>query len=308
MTKNKIRIGTRGSPLALWQSNWIKSRLQSLHAGLKAEIVPIKTSGDKIQDVALAKIGGKGLFVKEIEEALLSGQIDIAVHSMKDVPVKLPAGLNIVAIPSREDPRDALISKNDIKLKDLPRKARIGTGSLRRITQLLNYRPDLEIVPLRGNVETRIKKITSEALDGIVLAVAGLRRMGMEDKISEAIDPGILLPAVGQGAIGVEARQFDADTLELVLELDHEETHIALEAERAFLRALGGGCQVPIGAYATLDGDRLTLKAVVGSLDGKQIFKSEKTGVPRNAQDIGESLGKEMLEQGAGKLLDEIYQ
>lgn len=308
MTKNKIRIGTRGSPLALWQSNWIKSRLQSLHPGLEAEIVPIKTSGDKIQDVALAKIGGKGLFVKEIEEALLRGQIDIAVHSMKDVPIKLPAGLNIVAIPSREDPRDALISKDDVKLKDLPRKARIGTGSLRRITQLLNYRPDLEIVPLRGNVETRIKKMTSETLDGIVLAVAGLRRMGMEDKISEAIDPAILLPAMGQGAIGVEARQFDADVLELVLELDHEETHIALEAERSFLRALGGGCQVPIGAYATLAGGQLTLKAVVGSLDGKQIFKSEKTGVPQNAQDIGESLGKEMLEKGAGKLLEEIYQ
>lgn len=292
----------------MWQSNWIKSRLQSLHPGLEAEIVPIKTSGDKIQDVALAKIGGKGLFVKEIEEALLRGQIDIAVHSMKDVPIKLPAGLNIVAIPSREDPRDALISKDDVKLKDLPRKARIGTGSLRRITQLLNYRPDLEIVPLRGNVETRIKKMTSETLDGIVLAVAGLRRMGMEDKISEAIDPVILLPAMGQGAIGVEARQFDADVLELVLELDHEETHIALEAERSFLRALGGGCQVPIGAYATLAGGQLTLKAVVGSLDGKQIFKSEKTGVPQNAQDIGESLGREMLEKGAGKLLEEIYQ
>ncbi len=308
MKKNKIRIGTRGSPLALWQANWIKSRLQSIHPGLEAEIVPIKTSGDKIQDVALAKIGGKGLFVKEIEEALLRGEIDIAVHSMKDVPVKLPAGLNIVAIPAREDPRDALISQNGVKLKDLPQKARVGTGSLRRITQLLHYRPDLEIVPLRGNIETRIKKMTAESLDGIVLAVAGLRRMGMEDKISEAIDPGIMLPAMGQGAVGVEARQFDADTLELVLELDHEETHIALEAERAFLRALGGGCQVPIGAHATLSADQLTLKAVVGSLDGKQIFKSEKTGIPQRAREIGESLGKEMLEQGAGKLLDEIYQ
>ncbi|MBI4388940.1 MAG: hydroxymethylbilane synthase [Nitrospinae bacterium] len=308
MKKNKIRIGTRGSPLALWQANWIKSRLQSIHPGLEAEIVPIKTSGDKIQDVALAKIGGKGLFVKEIEEALLRGEIDIAVHSMKDVPVKLPAGLNIVAIPAREDPRDALISQNGVKLKDLPQKARVGTGSLRRITQLLHYRPDLEIVPLRGNIETRIKKMTAESLDGIVLAVAGLRRMGMEDKISEAIDPGILLPAMGQGAVGVEARQFDAGTLELVLELDHEETHIALEAERAFLRALGGGCQVPIGAHATLSADQLTLKAVVGSLDGKQIFKSEKTGIPQRAREIGESLGKEMLEQGAGKLLDEIYQ
>lgn len=307
MTKKKIRIGTRGSPLALWQSNWIKSRLQALHDGLEAEIVAIKTSGDKIQDVALAKIGGKGLFVKEIEEALLRREIDIAVHSMKDVPIKLPAGLAIAAIAERENPLDALISRDGKKLSELPDGARVGTGSLRRVTQLLNHRPDLEIVPLRGNIETRIKKLTTERLDAIVLAAAGLRRMGWGDMIVETIDPRILLPAMGQGAIGIEARQYDVAVLELIVGLDHEETHIALDAERAFLKVLGGGCQVPIGAYAALDGENLTLKALVGSLDGRQIFRAEKTGLSRDARNIGESLGKELLGQGAGKILEEIY-
>lgn len=307
MKDNKIRIGTRGSPLALWQANWIKAELEALHSGLEVEIITIKTSGDKIQDAPLAKIGGKGLFVKEIEEGLIASEIDIAVHSMKDVPIKLPYGLEISTITKRENPCDALISKDNKKLADLPKNARIGTGSLRRTTQLLNYRPDLQIVPMRGNIDTRIKKLKTEGLDAIILASAGLIRMGWKDMISEIIDPDILLPSVGQGAVGIEARQQDIGTLRWITGLDDEATHIALEAERAFLKVLGGGCQVPIGAYATLDGKELTLRALVGSPDGKQILKSEKKGSSQNAKDIGTSLGKQLLNMGAGKILEEAY-
>lgn len=307
MKNNTIRIGTRGSPLALWQANWIKSELQTLHEGLGVEIVIIKTSGDKIQDAPLAKIGGKGLFVKEIEEGLIRGEIDIAVHSMKDVPIKLPDGLAISVITQRENPMDALISRGNIKLADLPKNARIGTGSLRRTTQLLNYRPDLQIVPMRGNIDTRIKKLETEGLDAIILASAGLIRMGWKDMISEIIDPAILLPSVGQGAVGIEARRFDVEVLQAIVGLDHEETHLALEAERAFLRVMGGGCQVPIACYATLSRSKLNLKALVGSPDGKQILKSEINGLCQNAESLGDSLGKELLKMGAGKILEEIY-
>lgn len=307
MRQQKIRIGTRGSPLALWQANWIKSELQSLHDGLAVEIITIKTSGDKIQDAPLAKIGGKGLFVKEIEEGLMRGEIDIAVHSMKDVPIELPDGLTIATITRRENPCDALISKDGKKLEDLPKGAKVGTGSLRRTTQLLSYRPDLQIIPMRGNVETRIKKLTTDGLDAIILATAGLYRLGWKDKITEIIDPDILLPSVGQGAVGIEARQHDVDVLQLIIGLDHETTHLELEAERAFLRVLGGGCQVPIAAHATLADDKLRLKALVGSPDGKQILKSEKSGLAQNAERIGDSLGRELLNMGAGKILEEIY-
>lgn len=307
MRQQKIRIGTRGSPLALWQANWIKSELQSLHDGLAVEIITIKTSGDKIQDAPLAKIGGKGLFVKEIEEGLMRGEIDIAVHSMKDVPIELPEGLTIATITRRENPCDALISKDGKKLADLPKGAKVGTGSLRRTTQLLSYRPDLQIIPMRGNVETRIKKLTTDGLDAIILATAGLYRLGWKDKITEIIDPDILLPSVGQGAVGIEARQHDVDVLRLIIGLDHETTHLALEAERAFLRVLGGGCQVPIAAHATLADDKLCLKALVGSPDGKQILKSEKSGLAQNAERIGDSLGRELLNMGAGKILEVIY-
>lgn len=305
--KQNIRIGTRGSPLALWQANWIKSRLQALHKGLDVEIIIIKTSGDKIQDAPLAKIGGKGLFVKEIEEALMRDEVDIAVHSMKDVPIKLPDGLEISVITQRENPMDALISKGNIKLSDLPRNARVGTGSLRRTTQLLSYRPDLQIVPLRGNIDTRIKKLESEGLDAIILASAGLIRMGWKDIITEIISPEIILPSVGQGAVGIESRRFDVAVLQAIVGLDHEETHLALEAERAFLRVMGGGCQVPIAAYATLNDNKINLKALVGSPDGKQILKSEKNGLSQNAESIGDGLGKELLSMGAGKILEEIY-
>ncbi len=303
----KIRLGTRGSPLALWQANWIKNQLEETHEGLKVELTIIKTTGDKIQDTPLAKIGGKGLFLKEIEDALLKNKIDIAVHSMKDVPVQLPRRLCIASFTEREDPRDALISKNGIKLADMPQNAKIGTGSMRRQTQLLNYRPDFEIVPLRGNIDTRIKKLETEGLDGIILASAGLIRMGWADQITEYIDTEILLPAIGQGAVGIETRNFDIDVIEAVVALDHEDTNYALEAERAFLRVLEGGCQVPIGGYATIQENQLTLKGLVGDLSGKKIIKSEKIGLIENAEYIGQDLGKEILAMGADKILKEVY-
>ncbi len=307
MKNDTIRIGTRGSPLALWQANWIKSCLDNEHNELQVDIVRIKTSGDKIQDVSLAKIGGKGLFTKEIEEALIRNDIDIAVHSMKDVPVKLPRGLNISVITKREDPRDALISNNDIKLADLPEGARIGTGSLRRQTQLLSYRPDFNVMPLRGNLETRLDKLKTEGLDAIILAAAGLKRLGMDDRISEYIEPDVMLPGIGQGAVGIELRLFDTFAMMMTMPLDHEPSHSALLAERAFLRKLEGGCQVPIGGYATIDDKTLTLKGLVGSLDGKQILKAEKSGPAQDAEFIGNSLGKEILQMGADKILKEIY-
>lgn len=304
---NRIRIGTRSSPLALWQANWVKSQLEELHDDLYVEIVNIKTSGDKIQDVPLSKIGGKGLFIKEIEEALIREEIDIAVHSIKDMPVKLPPGLCIAAVTQREDPHDALISKDNIKLADLPDGARIGTGSMRRQTQLMNYRPDIEIVPLRGNIGTRIKKLGTENLDGIILAAAGLRRMGWQEKITEIINFNILLPAIGQGAIGIEARHYGLDILELLVELDHDPTHIAVEAERAFLKILEGGCQVPIGGYATLEGNEIFINGLVGSLDGKVIYRSEIKGSAQNAKLLGKNLGLKLLKMGAENILKEIY-
>jgi hydroxymethylbilane synthase len=303
----KIRLGTRGSPLALWQANWIKDQLEEIHQGLKVELVKIKTTGDKIQDAPLAKIGGKGLFLKEIEDALLKNKIDIAVHSMKDVPVQLPRRLCIASFTKREDPRDALISKNGVKLADMPKNANIGTGSMRRQTQLLSYRPDLEIIPLRGNIDTRIKKLETEGLDGIILAAAGLIRMGWTDQITEYIDTDIMLPAIGQGSVGIEARNFDIDILEAVVALDHEETNYALDAERGFLKVLEGGCQVPIGGYATIEDGQLTIRGLVGDLSGKEIIKSEKTGLVENAEYIGQDLGKEILGMGADKILKEIY-
>ncbi len=303
----KLIIGSRGSPLALWQANWVKSQLEEAHGDLiEIEIKVIKTSGDKIQDVPLAKIGGKGLFVKEIEEALVHQKIDIAVHSMKDVPIKLPLNLVIGVITKRETPFDAFISRTGTKLADLPENARIGTGSLRRSAQLLKYRPDLEIVPLRGNIDTRLKKLETENMDGIILAGAGLKRMGWEEKITELIDPEIILPAMGQGAVGIEARRYDPDLLGLLLPLDDDETHLALEAERAMVAKLEGGCQIPIGAYATLDGRTLKLRGLVASLDGKTVYKAEKEGSCDQARSIGFDLAAELLEMGAGKILKDL--
>ena len=308
MDLEKLIIGSRGSGLALWQANWIKSQLEELHAGLQVEITIIKTSGDKIQDVPLTKIGGKGLFVKEIEEALLRRDVDIAVHSMKDVPMKLPCELEISVVTERENPFDALISRDNVKLDDLPENAKIGTGSLRRSSQLLKYRPDLEIVPLRGNIDTRIKKLDSEGLDAILLATAGLRRMGWADKIAQVIPAEIILPAMGQGAVGIETRKHDPDVFEAIMALDHEETHLALDAERAFVDVLEGGCQVPIGAYATLDEKTITLSGLVASLDGKTIYQASRQKLLAEAKQLGQELGTEILAMGADKILKEIYQ
>lgn len=302
-----INIGTRGSPLALWQANWIKSQLEELHQNLTVNLIKIKTSGDKIQDVPLAKVGGKGLFTKEIEESMLRYETDIAVHSMKDVPVLFPPALTLAVVTKREDPRDVLVSRNGLKLDDLPKGAKVGTGSFRRTTQLLHYRPDLEVMPMRGNLETRLRKLESEGLDAIILAAAGLIRLGMADHITEYIAPEIMLPGGGQGAVGIESRKEDIGVMQRIFPLDHEDSHTALEAERGFLTRLEGGCQVPIGVYATIEGDSLHLRGLVGSLDGKQILKAEKTGSTEDPEGIGMELAGEILEMGADKILKEVY-
>jgi hydroxymethylbilane synthase len=303
---NKIVIGSRGSPLALWQANWVKDLLQEHHSELAVDIKIIKTSGDKIQDVPLAKIGGKGLFVKEIEEGLLKREVDFAVHSMKDMPIIFPVNLCIACVTKRENPFDALISRNDIKLDDLPKGAKIGTGSLRRMSQLLYYRPDLKMVPLRGNLETRLKKLETEGLDAIILAAAGLIRLGWSDRITEIIPPEILLPAMGQGAVGIETRKNDVDNQILLADLDDEETHYALDAERALVSQLEGGCNVPIGSFATLNGDQITLTGLVASLDGKTMYKKELTDLKTNAVALGRRMGDELIEMGADRIMQEI--
>ncbi len=308
MASRKLIIGSRGSGLALWQANWIRSQLLELHDDLDVEIKIIKTSGDKIQNVPLTKIGGKGLFVKEIEEALMAGEVDLAVHSMKDVPMKLPYELHISIITERENPYDALLSRNGTPLNDLPKGAKVGTGSLRRSSQLLKYRPDLEIVGLRGNIDTRIKKLDSEGLDAIILAAAGLRRMGWEDKITEIIPPEVILPAMGQGAVGIETRKQDPDVHGLLYDLDHEATHWALDAERAFVALLEGGCQVPIGAHATIDANEtMTVRGLVASLDGNTVYQWDRQGPVQDAKKLGRELGQDLLKMGADKILKEIY-
>ena len=306
MEPRKIIIGSRGSPLALWQANWVKDLLLENHSGLAVEIKIIKTSGDKIQNMPLAKIGGKGLFVKEIEEGLLKREVDFAVHSMKDMPISFPMNLCIACVTKRENPFDALISRNGVKLADLPKGAKIGTGSLRRISQLMNYRPDLELVPLRGNLETRLKKLETEGLDAIILAAAGLIRMGWDDRITEIISPDILLPAMGQGAVGIEARRNDVDNQILLADMDDEETHYALDAERALVSQLQGGCNVPIGAFATLYEDQITLTGLVASLDGKTVYKKEMTDIKTNAISLGRKMGDELIAMGGDRIMQEI--
>ena len=306
MTIRKVSIGSRGSPLALWQANWVKDLLLKQHSDLSVDIQIIKTSGDKIQDVPLAKIGGKGLFVKEIEESLLKRDVDFAVHSMKDMPINFPINLCIACVAKRENPFDALISRNDIKLADLPKGAKIGTGSLRRISQLLNYRPDFELIPLRGNLETRLKKLDTEGLDAIILAAAGLIRLGWDNRITEIIPPDILLPAMGQGAVGIEARKNDVENQILLADIDDEDTHYALDAERALVSQLEGGCNVPIGAFATLDGDQITLTGLVASLDGKTLYKKAMTDIKTNAIVMGRKMGDQLIGMGADRIMQEI--
>ncbi len=347
MKINKISIGTRGSKLALWQAEWIKSELKELYPDLEIELIKIKTTGDKILDVPLAKVGGKGLFVKEIEEALLRHEADIAVHSIKDVPTEFPDGLYLAVICEREDPRDAFISQIQNskfkiqKFNDMPRGAKIGTSSLRRSCQLLNNRPDLKIEQLRGNLDTRLRKLDEGQFDAIILAAAGIKRLGLEERISEILSPEISLPAIGQGAIGIECRIDDEFINKLIAPLNHPETSICVKAERAFLERLEGGCQVPIAAYArivnkksevrsqkskppfhplskgwregindsslTTPDSKLIIDGLVGSITGDSIIKGCIEGRPGQAESLGIALAKDVLSRGAKDILDEVY-
>lgn len=372
MTKNnKVVIGTRKSKLALWQAEWVKSEIEKMTPGLKVELNKITTTGDKILDVPLAKVGGKGLFVKEIEEALMRGEADIAVHSIKDVPVDFPKGLHLAVICKREDPRDALITNKKIEdkkirrwedknlstsqllnfstsqsliselnssptryslLYDLPQGTTVGTSSLRRMCQLLNIRPDLKIMQLRGNLDTRLRKLDEGQFDAIILAAAGVKRLGLAEKrITEVLEPEISLPAIGQGAIGIECRIDDKFTNKLIEPLNHPETAVCVRAERAFLKKLEGGCQVPIAAYARLVSQgsgvrghksknlketdcelstkncQLIMDGLVGNLSGDTLIKGSIKGSPDDAEKLGIKLAEELLSKGAGEILAEIY-
>lgn len=305
-TNQMIRLGSRGSKLALWQAEFIQFEIER-RTGRKVEITRIKTTGDMILDVPLAKVGGKGLFVKEIEETLLSGDIDLAVHSMKDVPTDLPDRLAIVAITRREDPRDAFLSVKYRKFEELPRGARLGTSSLRRQTQLLGLRPDLSVETLRGNLDTRIRKMEEGRYDAIILAAAGLRRLGWEAKITEYIPEEISLPAIGQGALGIEIRVDDPDTREAVSFLNDRDTAFAVRAERGFLKRLEGGCQVPIASYGRTEGDGILLKGMVGRPDGSEIIRGSARGSTEDPEALGVGLAEQLLARGAKEILDEVY-
>ncbi len=305
---SELKIGTRGSQLALFQANWVKDRLSEAHPGLNVTLIKIKTTGDKIQDVPLAKIGGKGLFVKEIEESLLQKRIDLAVHSIKDVPTEFPRGLHLSVITKREDPRDVFISKDGRTLKELPQGAKIGTSSLRRQAQLLHFRSDLELIPLRGNLDTRLKKLKTMNLDGIVLALAGVRRLGLEERVTEIISPDISLPAIGQGALGIEIRMDDKEVEGQIRFLNDRDSSIAVTAERAFLKKLEGGCQVPLAAYARPAGKILHVDGLVGSIDGKTLIRHHVEGPTENAEWLGVKLAEILLSKGAKEILDEVYQ
>jgi hydroxymethylbilane synthase len=317
----RLVIGTRGSQLAVWQAEHVAARLGETCPGLSVRLERIRTTGDRILDVPLAQVGGKALFVKEIEEALLAGRVDLAVHSMKDVPTDLPEGLAIAAIPQREDPADVLISREGRRLADLPRGARVGTSSLRRQSQLLQHRPDLVVVGLRGNLDTRIRKLGSEGLDAIVLAAAGVKRLGLDRLVTEVLPPDVVLPAVGQGALGIEVRDrqgsrgageqgrsegCDASVAELVRDLDHADTHLAVRAERAMLRGLGGGCQVPIAALAAVDGTALLLRGLIASTDGATVIRGEARGAAADPDAVGHGLAVELLERGGRVILQGI--
>jgi hydroxymethylbilane synthase len=338
LRKNKIVIGTRGSKLALYQAEFIRSELKRLYPDLEIELSKIKTTGDKILDVPLAKVGGKGLFVKEIEDALLKNEVDIAVHSMKDVPTEFPDGLHLAVICKREDPRDAFVSKIrnskfEIRnFKALPSGAKVGTSSLRRSCQLLHIRPDLKILQLRGNLDTRIRKLDEGQFNAIILAAAGVKRLGLENRITEILPVNISLPAIGQGAIGVECRVNDEVINNLIAPLNHPETSLCVRAERAFLKRLEGGCQVPIAAYARIVGQKsevrsqklntnlppfnkggitnaeiLIMDGLVGSISGDRVIKGRIEGNPENTESLGITLAEDILSRGALEILNEVY-
>jgi hydroxymethylbilane synthase len=302
-----LRIGTRGSKLALVQSEWVKKEVQARHPEVQVELVRIKTKGDKILDTPLSKVGGKGLFVKEIEEALLKGDVDLAVHSMKDVPAELQDGLKLSAYPKREDPRDAFVSKDFRTVRDLPQGASAGTSSLRRSAQLLHMRPDLQIVPLRGNVDTRLRKLDSGEIQAIVLAAAGLNRLGLSDRITAMLPPDSVLPAIGQGVLGLELRQVDQKTQDLIAFLNDFETELAARAERAFLKELQGGCQVPIAGYARVENDRILMDGMVAELDGSVILRQQWSGGKDEPEELGVALARQLIAAGAGRILEKIY-
>jgi hydroxymethylbilane synthase len=303
--RRNIQIGTRGSKLALWQANWVQSQLQKQHPEISIQIVIIKTKGDKILDVPLAKVGGKGLFVKEIEEALLDGRIDLAVHSMKDMPAELPEGLTISAIPEREKSQDVLVSRLG-NLVDMPKGARIGTSSLRRAAQLLWARSDIQIEPLRGNLDTRLRKLDAGNMDAIVLAAAGIRRLGLEHRISEYLSMDVMLPAAGQGALCIETRKDDAKTNELMGLLDDADTRAVVLGERAFLHRLGGSCQVPIAAHGQIEDGQYTLGGLVAEPDGSRVLRSELKGPVADCQTIGINLAEKLMNQGAVAIIEKL--
>ncbi len=307
MLDNVLRIATRQSPLALWQAQYVKQRLEACHSGLHVELVPMVTRGDVILDTPLAKVGGKGLFVKELELALLEDRADIAVHSMKDVPVEFPEGLGLVTICERDDPRDAFVSNHYDSIDALPPGSVVGTSSLRRQCQLAERRPDLHIRSLRGNVGTRLGKLDNGEYDAIILAVAGLKRLGLDSRIRVALPPEQSLPAVGQGAVGIECRLDDERTRTLLAPLNHDDTAIRVMAERAMNTRLEGGCQVPIGSYAELIDGELWLRALVGAPDGSQMVRGERRGKPQDAGQLGVSLAEELLNNGARDILAEVY-
>lgn len=306
MGKKLIRIGTRGSKLALYQANWVKSALIKNDPDLNVEIEIIKTKGDKILDVPLAKVGGKGLFVKEIEEALLKKDIDLAIHSMKDMPSEIPDGLEIGAIPVREVPNDVLLSNSNQYLADLPEGATIGTSSLRRAAQLKILRPDINIVPLRGNIDTRIKKLKDGQMDGIILAAAGIKRLNFENEITEYIDPQLMLPAVGQGALCIETRINDPEVSHHTSQLNDHDTQIVVLCERAFLNRLEGGCQVPIAAHGELKDKELSITGLVAEIDGSKILKETFKGPYDSYETLGINLAEHLLSMGAGEILEKL--
>ena len=303
----EIKIGTRGSALALAQSRWVAAQISGRHPACRVELVIIKTTGDKIQDVPLAQIGGKGLFIKEIETALLTGQVDLAVHSLKDMPAEVPEGLMLGAVPPREDCRDAFISSRYANLAEIPPGGRIGTGSLRRRVQLLHRRPDLEVVPLRGNVDTRVKKMDALGLDGLILAAAGLNRLGLAHVYRGCVPETDMLPAVGQGALGLEVRTADQGLRDLVAFLDDPPTRLAVTAERAFLARLEGGCVVPVAALGRVTGETLRLEALISDLEGRRCLRDQRSAPAAEAAGVGTQLAESLLAQGGREILAELY-
>jgi len=307
MTNNILRIATRKSQLALWQADYVAGLLKQAHPELEIELLKMSTQGDKILDTPLAKVGGKGLFVKELELGMLAGDADIAVHSMKDVPVEFPQGLHLPVICPREDPRDAFVSNTYKSLDDLPKGARVGTSSLRRQCQLRERRPDLTILDLRGNVNTRLQKLDENQYDAIILAAAGLIRLGFNERIQEFIAPEVSLPAIGQGAVGIECRVDDQRVNALIQPLNDNTTAIRVRAERAMNARLQGGCQVPIAGYAEIDKNVLLLRGLVGEPDGSQIIRGDIAGPVENAEEMGQVLADDLLSRGAGRILETLY-